>query len=201
VRAWRGLLWLVLLLSGGPAWATHIVGGELDLQYLQADSYQLSMNLYFDAVNGSPGALDGSLIAGIYDKATNRQMTTVLLPLVNDAYVNYSNPACTVGSLSTRQLLYRNTIQLPAATYNGTQGYYVAVERCCRNNVIFNIVSPGNAAQTFYLEFPAVVQGNHFAIRRPAFSRRWPTMHVWAKRSTTTLRAKTPTATRWCTTW
>jgi gliding motility-associated-like protein len=158
-RAWRGLLWLVLLLMAGPAWATHIVGGELDLQYLRADTYQLSMNLYFDAINGSPGALDGSLTAGIYDKATNRQMTTVLLPLVNDAYVNYSNPACTVGSLSTRQLLYRNTIQLPASTYSGAQGYYVAVERCCRNNVISNIVAPNNAAQTFYLEFPAVVRG------------------------------------------
>jgi gliding motility-associated-like protein len=153
-----GLLAGLLLLGAGPAWATHIVGGELDLQYVRGDTYQLSMNLYFDAVNGNPGALDADLTAGIFDKATNRQVAALVLPLVTNAFVNYSNPACAVGSLSTRQLLYRNTIQLPASTYGGAQGYYVAVERCCRNNGIGNIDQPGAAAQTFYLELPAVVR-------------------------------------------
>ena len=153
-----GLLAGLLLLGAGPAWATHIVGGELDLQFVQGDTYQLSMNLYFDAINGSPGALDADLTAGIFDKATNRQVASLVLPLVTNAFVNYSNPTCAVGSLSTRQLLYRNTIQLPANTYNGAQGYYVAVERCCRNFAIGNISQPGAAAQTFYLEFPAVVR-------------------------------------------
>ncbi|RZK62671.1 MAG: hypothetical protein EOO59_01920 [Hymenobacter sp.] len=156
-RRGRGLLCL-LLLAAYPARATHIVGGELDLQYVQGDLYQLSMNLYFDAINGNAGALDTDLTAGIFDKATNRQVASLVLALVNNAYVNYTNPACAVGSLSTRQLLYRNTILLPAATYNGSQGYYVAVERCCRNITIANIEQPGAAAQTFYLEFPAVVR-------------------------------------------
>jgi gliding motility-associated-like protein len=155
------VLWLLLWLGTTPAWATHIVGGELDLQYVQGDTYQLSMNLYFDAINGNPGALDNSFTAGIFDKATNRLMTTVTLDLVNNTFVNYSSPVCAVGSLSTRQLVYRNraTLRLPASTYSATQGYYVAVERCCRNNAISNIVGSGSAAQTFYLEFPAVVRG------------------------------------------
>jgi gliding motility-associated-like protein len=156
----RGLLGLLLLLllAAVPARATHIVGGELDLQYLQGDLYQLSLNLYFDAINGSPGALDADLTAGIFDKATNRQVATLLLPLASNLPLSYTNPACAVGSLSTRRLLYRNTILLPASTYNGSQGYYVAVERCCRNIVIANINQPGAAAQAFYLEFPAVVR-------------------------------------------
>lgn len=154
--SWGCLLWL--LLSAGPVWATHIVGGELDLQHVQDDTYQLSMNLYFDAVNGNPNALDAQLTAGIFDKATNRRLAVVVLNVVTNTFVSYSNPACTVGSLSTRQILYRNTVQLPAATYGSAQGYYVAVERCCRNNVIDNIVAPGSAAQAFYLEFPAVVR-------------------------------------------
>ncbi|MGI4865529.1 MAG: gliding motility-associated C-terminal domain-containing protein [Janthinobacterium lividum] len=157
---WRRLvgLFCLLVLGARPAQATHIVGGELDLQYVQGDLYQLSMNLYFDAINGSPGALDADLTAGIFDKATNRQVASLVLPLASNAYVNYTNPACAVGSLSTRQLLYRNTILLPASTYNSSQGYYVAVERCCRNITIGNIISPASAAQTFYLEFPAVVR-------------------------------------------
>ncbi|MFD1872805.1 gliding motility-associated C-terminal domain-containing protein [Hymenobacter bucti] len=157
----RWLLWVLLWLGTTPAWATHIVGGELDLQYLQGDTYQLSMNLYFDAINGNPGALDNSFTAGIFDKATNRLITSVTLDLVNNTFVSYTSPACAVGSLSTRQLVYRNRapLLLPAATYGSAQGYYVAIERCCRNNAISNIVNPGAAAQAFYLEFPAVVRG------------------------------------------
>ncbi|NML64490.1 hypothetical protein HHL22_04660 [Hymenobacter sp. RP-2-7] len=157
---WR-LGWLLALLLGAAlrAQATHIVGGEMDLQYISGDTYQLTLNLYFDAVNGSPGALDDELTAGIYDKATNRQLATLVLPLISNTYVAYTNPACTVGSLSTKQLIYRSRLSLPAGIYNGAQGYYAAVERCCRNVTIGNIVNPGAAAQTFYLEFPAVVRG------------------------------------------
>jgi hypothetical protein len=158
-QRWAGavLLLLGLLLSAPAARATHIVGGEMDLQYLRGDTYQLTLNLYFDAVNGSPGALDVDLTAGIFDKATNRRMANVVLPLLSTTFVAYTNPVCTVGSLSTKALVYRSTIELPAGTYNGAQGYYASVERCCRNLAIGNIVA--NAAQTFYLEFPAVVRG------------------------------------------
>ncbi|WP_223696449.1 gliding motility-associated C-terminal domain-containing protein [Hymenobacter psoromatis] len=158
-RARRGLVLLLLVLLSAPvARATHIVGGEMDLQYLSGNTYQLTLNLYFDAVNGNPSALDGSLTAGIFEKDTNRKLGSVLLPLISDTFVNYTNPACAVGSLSTKALVYRNTIELPPGTYGASQGYYVAVERCCRNVTISNIVAPQNAAQTFYLEFPAVVR-------------------------------------------
>ena len=153
---------LLLVLAGwllaGPARATHIVGGEMELVHDTGDSYTLLLNLYFDAVNGSPGALDPSLTASIFDKATNARMMNVVLPLVSNTFVNYTNPACAKPTLSTRRLVYSERISLPAGTYASAQGYYVAVERCCRNNTISNIINPANAAQTFYLEFPAVVR-------------------------------------------
>ena len=159
-RGWRRLALLALLLGAAlRAQATHIVGGEMDLQYLSGDSYQLTLNLYFDAVRGSPAALDNELTASIFDKATNRQLATLVLPLISNTFVSYTNPACAVGDLITKQIIYRAVVSLPAGTYGGAQGYYVAVERCCRNVTIGNIVSPGAAAQTFYLEFPAVVRG------------------------------------------
>jgi len=153
------LLALLWLLAAPAAWATHIVGGELDLQHQTGSTYRLTLTLYFDAVNGNPAALDTVLVAGVFEKASNRQLQSVRLPLTSNTFVSYTNPACAVGSLSTRKLLYIRSIVLDAATYASAQGYYVAVERCCRNVVISNIVSPGAAAQTFYLEFPAVVRG------------------------------------------
>ena len=154
----RSLGLLLLLLLPLAASATHIVGGELDLQYRSGSTYALSLNLYFDAINGNPLALDQSLVAGIFAKATNQRVVNVTLPLTANTFVQYTNPACAVGSLSTRKLVYTNQITLDAATYASPGGYYVAVERCCRNNGISNISAPGGAAQTFYLEFPAVVR-------------------------------------------
>ncbi len=153
-RAWLALL----LLAPLAASATHIVGGELDLQHKAGSTYTLSLNLYFDAINGNAAALDQQLTASLFVKSTNQRVTDVVLPLTSNTFVNYTNPACTVGALSTRKLVYSKDIVLDANTYTSAGGYYVAVERCCRNLAIGNIVAPGAAAQTFYLEFPAVVR-------------------------------------------
>ncbi|GAA4365034.1 hypothetical protein GCM10023185_35010 [Hymenobacter saemangeumensis] len=149
---------MVALWLPQQARATHIVGGELDLQHQSGSQYLLTLNLYFDDVNGSAGALDASLMAGIFDKANNLRMADIPLPRVSDTFVSYTNPACATGSLRTRKLVYQSSIALLPGTFNSVAGYYVAVERCCRNLAITNIVDPGAAAQAFYLEFPAVVR-------------------------------------------
>ncbi|SHK47038.1 T9SS type B sorting domain-containing protein [Hymenobacter psychrotolerans] len=148
---------LVLGLSSA-ARATHLVGGEMDLQYLQGNSYQFTLNLYFDAVNGNPGALDNDLTVSIFEKGSNRRMLNLSLPLTTNTLVNYTNPACTRAELVTRRIVYAARVELPASIYSNGAGYYAAVERCCRNNGINNIVSPADAGQTFYLEFPPVVR-------------------------------------------
>lgn len=148
-------LWLGLSLV---AQATHIVGGEMELQYKSGSTYMLVLNLYFDAINGNAGALDQQMTAGIFNKATNQRMQDLTLPLVSNTFVNYTNPACTQPSLSTRKLVYSKEVSLPASLYTNSTGYYASVERCCRNRAISNIVNPDGAAQTFYLEFPAVTR-------------------------------------------
>ncbi|GAA4386974.1 gliding motility-associated C-terminal domain-containing protein [Hymenobacter koreensis] len=148
------------LLFALPARATHIVGGELGMQYQTGDLYRLTLTLYFDAINGNVGALDPDATAGIFEQGTNRRIRNITLPLTQNTFVPYTNIACTIGSLSTRQLVYTAALELPANVYNNPRGYYVAVERCCRNNSISNIVGPGNAGQVYYLEFPAVVRNN-----------------------------------------
>ncbi|GAB2479913.1 hypothetical protein GCM10011375_16630 [Hymenobacter qilianensis] len=154
----RLLLLLVCSFLAQQAAATHIVGGELDLQYQSGSTYRITLNLYFDALNGNPGALDQDLTVSIFEKGSNRRLQNVVLPLSTNTFVAYTNPACTQPSLVTRSLVYSRLVELPASIYNSAGGYYAVVERCCRNNGINNIVLPGNAGQTFYLEFPAVVR-------------------------------------------
>ena len=52
----------------GPARATHIVGGELELTHTTGTTYTLALNLYFDAVNGDASLIDASLTASIFDR-------------------------------------------------------------------------------------------------------------------------------------
>ncbi|MDQ2792870.1 MAG: gliding motility-associated C-terminal domain-containing protein, partial [Bacteroidota bacterium] len=154
------LLGLLLLLGLLPqtASATHIVGGELYLQHKTGSSYTLTLNVYFDAYKGDEKAIRPTLPAGIFNKTTNQRILDVAMPLVSDTYVKYTSPACSIGSLSTRKQVYTSDVTLNAATFSAPGGYYVAVENCCRNAGINNIVNPGAAGQTFYLEFPAVVR-------------------------------------------
>jgi gliding motility-associated-like protein len=153
--------WLLLgvLLLAGPAHASHIVGGELELTHTTGPAYILTLNLYVD--NTTPNLADlitGTVTASIFDKASNNRMQDVALNITSNALVVYPNPLCVRSSFNTRKLVYSKEITLPPGTYNGPQGYYVAVEQCCRNATIANIVNPANAAQTFYLEFPAVAR-------------------------------------------
>ncbi|MGV3639696.1 MAG: gliding motility-associated C-terminal domain-containing protein, partial [Adhaeribacter sp.] len=150
------LLFLLLLFSLLPAAATHIVGGEFQLTHNTGSSYQLTLNLYFDNVNGNRGAIEPFAPVFVFEKATNRLVSTYNLPLNRQSPVAYTSVACTNPSLSTDKITYTAGIVLSDQVYNHPGGYYAVWERCCRNNVISNIVQPQNAGQVFYLEFPPV---------------------------------------------
>lgn len=163
-RTWRLILLLTgFLLALTPlVSATHIVGGELELHYLgtqNAYSHRINLNLYFDLINGNPGANDLTITVGIFAKRTNRLMGYVTLNRIGQQNVVYTRPACTIANLSTRLIQYSVDLTLDPNVFNDAGGYYISWERCCRNGTITNIVAPAGAGSAFYLEFPAVTNG------------------------------------------
>ena len=153
--------------------ATHIVGGELELQKLPATSastHRINMNLYFDDIYGSPGAEDQTVVVYMFRKRDNALVGSVELPRISTQLINYSSPLCTRSDLRTRLIRYGIDITFPQA-YNDAGGYYMSWERCCRNAAINNIGDPGGAGSTFYLEFPAPFTGSTpFVNSSPVFS-------------------------------
>lgn len=163
-------LTLAFLLGCFALRATHIVGGEFQIKYLDGFNYVLILNLYFDDVNGDPQAEDQNVTAALYSKATNTFMGRVNLGKAEDQNVTYSNPDCQTSSLKTRKIIYMNNIELSPNVFNDPGGYYVVWERCCRNNIINNILDPGGTGNVFYMEFPAVVKsGAQFINSSPEF--------------------------------
>ncbi|GHA60607.1 gliding motility-associated C-terminal domain-containing protein [Pontibacter akesuensis] len=142
--------------------ATHIVGGEFEMQHTTGYNYKLTLNLYFDVVNGSAGARDNYVSVNIFSKATNRLISRQDMFLNKVTRVPYTNIDCTVGELRTDKLVYDKEIYLAPSIYNEPEGYYVVWERCCRNRTINNIENPEGAAQTFYMEFPPVTRNGEF---------------------------------------
>ncbi|MDH5474399.1 MAG: gliding motility-associated C-terminal domain-containing protein [Cyclobacteriaceae bacterium] len=161
----RLFLFFFLLLSSF-SFGSHIVGGEFELLHIAGNTYRLNVIIYFDVVNGNPGAIDQQITARIFRKSNNSHVSFVTVPIISQQRVDYFQPDCSTGEVVTDRILYTTTITLDSSEYNDPEGYYIAWERCCRNYFIKNIKSvdvgtnpdtPDYAGQTFYLEFPPVV--------------------------------------------
>lgn len=153
------LLFIGLFLGLAQARATHIVGGEIELQYLGVNrtyTHRANLNLYFDDINGAIGAKDPSVTLFIFRKRDNALITPLTLLLISDTFINYSNPLCigTEGGVRTRLIRYSADLSF-SQELNDPGGYYMVWERCCRNNIITNIINPQSTGSAFYLEFPA----------------------------------------------
>ncbi len=159
------IAFLLLLLLSTTSFASHIVGGEFELLHVDGSRYRLNLILYFDVVNGNPGARDPDMSVRIFSKANNAPIMDVYIPFLRELRVDYFQPECSNGEIVTDKLIYSTEITLSPEVFNDPAGYYVAWERCCRNYTITNIYSEDpqdggtrNAGQTFYLEFPPVVK-------------------------------------------
>ncbi len=151
----------VLLCGLHPAWSTHIVGGEFELIHLEDFQYRLNLILYFDQVNGNPGAEDFQVTPYIFRTSDNVFMDSVVLFNNSSSFVPYTQPNCAIGDLATRRILYTSVLKLSPDQYHDPEGYYIAWERCCRNNFVSNINYSGRintVGQTFFLQFPPVVR-------------------------------------------
>ncbi|MBK7650112.1 MAG: hypothetical protein IPJ20_04230 [Flammeovirgaceae bacterium] len=156
----KRLLLTLLLLISFPLVASHIVGGEFELIHVSGSTYRLNLIIYFDQINGAPGAKDQNVSVSIYRKSDKALMGTVLMSLSDESNVPYTQPECSRGEIITSKLFYTTTLILSPNVYTDPKGYFVVWERCCRNYTITNIYSQipqGSniaAGQTFYLEFP-----------------------------------------------
>ncbi len=170
----RRILLAFLCFLALPLSASHIVGGEFEVLHLNGYNYRINLLLYFDQLNGNPGARDPQITAAIFRKRDNVLMRTVFFNGYSIAQVNYTQPECSNGEIVTQKLTYTTTVVFPPEIYNDPEGYYIVWERCCRNYTITNIHSNDPmfggiaAGQTFYLEFPPVVMnGEQFINSSP----------------------------------
>ncbi len=149
--------YLLLILSIGLSLiskATHIVGGGFDVQRISGNTYQITLVVYRDCT--SETEFNRNVYVGIYDKITHVRKDSIGIPQGAITKINPSFAQCvTAVPGCNEKAVYTRQITLSPSKYNNLAGYYISWERCCRNAIIQNIQSPGDASMAFYAEIPS----------------------------------------------
>ena len=152
------LFLLFTCMSVGQLFAAHIVGGDFSYRHISGDTYELILKMFRDC--GANGAgFEQSISVGIFDKVTNTRVKNITMPRTIIYPIVY-NTSCINPQLRCVEVgIFKGQFTMPATQFNNTAGYYVSWERCCRNNIIKNIVSPGNTPMAFYMELSSAYPG------------------------------------------
>ncbi len=130
----------------------HIVGGEISYQCNGNNNYTITLKVYRDC-NSSGAPFDPNASIAIYNSSTFLQYTNlspapssiVTIPVV------VANPCLqTPPNICTELAIYIGTVHLPP----NAGGYVISYQRCCRNQTISNIPSPGTWGSTYTTTIP-----------------------------------------------
>ncbi len=127
--------------------ATHIVGGEITYKCLGNNQYEITLVVYRDCYTGVPW-FDNPASIGIFDANWNLQQELKLNwdPNSNDTLpIILTDPCLTVPpDVCAHGTTYKAVVNLPKIP----GGYSLVYQRCCRNQLIKNIIGPLRTGMT-----------------------------------------------------
>jgi len=134
--------------------ANHLIGGELTYQCEGDNNYTIELSLYRDCNCTMCADFDDPASISIFDGNNNFIRTEELyltgrkqiLPNINNLCIESLPDICVEKALG-----YEKKITLPPSD----SGYQLVYQRCCRNNTIANVVSPGDTGSTYHAVIPA----------------------------------------------
>ncbi|MDZ7845519.1 MAG: gliding motility-associated C-terminal domain-containing protein [Owenweeksia sp.] len=163
----RNLLFFIIGFSSLTAWGTHIIGGNFNIDQVGPNRFIIDLVVFRDCRTNVPNApvpLADSLLIRIFDQSDISKFqdlfvlkNTPLRPQLGDDCFDPPNLCVEEYHLKDTLLLADN----PA-------GYIAAMQVCCRNLIVDNILNPGATGITITAEIPdpALSGGNstpHFS--------------------------------------
>lgn len=152
------LLLFYLILTSQHLYATHIVGGDFECNYLREENgffvYEIKLIMYRDcSPPGSEGPhpwFSDTARVGIFEKNTNNlfELVRVSTPVITSVY--FSKGCFETDTVCIEKGIYRKEIKLPP----NPNGYYFVWENGWRNKNIKNIIKPLETGIVFYCETP-----------------------------------------------
>ncbi|MEZ5012668.1 MAG: PKD domain-containing protein [Chitinophagales bacterium] len=142
----------LLLLTGRPLFAWHIIGGEMIYTHLSGYDYELKLKIYRDCSAPDAADFDDPLLLYIYN-ASGILVQTISINFPGADYINpdLSNPCMTnLPDLCVQEGIYTTVVTLPPSV----GGYDLVYQRCCRNSTIVNIYNPLQTGATYTEHIP-----------------------------------------------
>lgn len=143
---------MILFFIVGKLHATHIVGGELNYQYLGNNDYKITLKLYIDCVNGQPAAIAQDEFAniGIFAGSNDSLLLNLSFDFKRNPPIRVSKTNYDCITISPNACVdayyYEKTVNLPYRV----GGYTLSFQRCCRNNTILNLINPESTGANFF---------------------------------------------------
>ncbi len=161
----RNLLFIALCSCGISAHAKHIIGGDFTYECLENGQYAFKLTVYRDCRPQTDAApLDAFATISIYERTPNGRTSLI---------ANFSGDPSTGGTgirlegpdevsppiypcfelppnLCVEKGEYNFRYQFRDWPSNNT--YIIIYQRCCRNNTISNLITPGDWGATFQIE-------------------------------------------------
>lgn len=121
--------------------ATHIVGGEITYKCLGNNQYEITLIVFRDCYTGEPW-FDSPASIGVFDAQWNlvKELRIPWNPASNDTLpIILNDPCLTVPpDVCVHGTRYKGIVELPKIP----GGYSLVYQRCCRNQLIRNIIGP-----------------------------------------------------------
>ncbi len=161
-----GIIWLLMVSL--PVMAHHIIGGEMYYTFVEKTAsgykYKITLKLYrgCEPADHNHSLLDPYATFSIFDNDDNSFYdTTGRIPMrggqPDEISKVFDNPCIlNTPSFCYRIGYYETTVTLPV----NHQGYTIAYQRCCRNNLLLNANTSGHVGATYF----TVVPGNQNGI-------------------------------------
>ncbi len=164
------ILFLILLLVTGSAYANHLKGGWIQYEYVGPGStansslYNITVRQYLDC-SSTAGQRDAQVYVGIYDAGTNRLERQLTLTLSGSDRPNKTSYSpCISSPPVVCYFIDRYTTPAPIELPDNIGGYVISVQRCCRIAGIANV--SGNSSSigvTYSNKIPGKIGGVDYA--------------------------------------
>ncbi len=158
VNLYKLVILSVLIISIFPIHATHLVGGEMNYEYLGNEEYLINLTVYRDCYLGE-AEYDYPAYVLVYDGDGNfrgyfpvvgEPETNLTIEMDNECYVAPPN-------VCVEKKIYSFVGELP----RNESGYHLSYQRCCRNRSIVNIIDdksndPGDSGMNLHAYIPSL---------------------------------------------
>lgn len=153
---------LALGLSLTSLQAKHIIGGVMNYECLGNDRYQITLRVYRDCNCTGCANFDPTAYMAVYNCSDNcfgqsqgtpfMEIDAQVLEVTSIPPDDY--PCLVPPNVCVQEGIYQFTVELPRSD----ESYFIAYQRCCRNETVTNLIAPGDTGATYFVEITPEAQ-------------------------------------------